>query len=477
MSQTEERENEEGESECELDAAVQQPADEELLQACSESSVAEVKAAQRKGANWNATDDGGRSGLMFTCMREPGGAVVPIVRLLLRKKCPVSQCDGSGWNALHFACECSTAEVVRLLLQADKKAAGRLTDDGSTCLMKCAGNGNSEEAVKIATLLLGCGCPVNATDSRGRTALMDAALLGCMQMVSLLIARGADVSARDEDHWTALHFACVNGAFGREVMPVLCAAGADVTAEDKAGYTCFDVALMRSKAMADAMVPFLPAGFSQSRLLSSEADPVGSLTCATEHGASVSDNDFAVGVFDGEWSHAVLWADLRNGLPILLDDSDNDAFRALLESKDAKLWKWASSELPHQHPTTGDTVFHVLCRSEALNVSDKLAVLADLRLHYRNPLTPNYRNELCVQLAKEPELKKALQEYACWQPYWQAMEWFGPLFQKRAFALLLVCYRLKAKHPKLLAGLNRDIRHLLVKYASGVEYIYVPSKQ
>jgi hypothetical protein len=56
------------------------------------------------------------------------------------------------------------------------------------------------------------------------------------------------------------------------------------------------------------------------------------------------------------------------------------------------------------------------------------------------------------------------------------MHWFGPLFQQRVFALLLVCYRFKAQHPKLLAGLNRDIRHLLVKYASRVEYIYVPSK-
>jgi hypothetical protein len=99
----------------------------------------------------------------------------------------------------------------------------------------------------------------------------------------------------------------------------------------------------------------------------------------------------------------------------------------------------------------------------------------DLKRRYRNPLLPNYRNELCVQLAAEPELKKALQEYACWQPNRRAMEWFGPLFQKRAQALLLVCYRLKTQDPKKLAGLNRDIRHLLVKYASCVECIYVPT--
>jgi hypothetical protein len=47
--------------------------------------------------------------------------------------------------------------------------------------------------------------------------------------------------------------------------------------------------------------------------------------------------------------------------------------------------------------------------------------------------------------------------------------------QRRAWALPLVCNRLKRDHPKRLAGLNRDVRHLLVKYASMVEYIYVPS--
>jgi hypothetical protein len=229
--------------------------------------------------------------------------------------------------------------------------------------------------------------------------------------------------------------------------------------------------------MADAMVPFLPAGFKQSRVMGSKADPVGSATSAVEHGVILSLSKFAQNASSGKWSSAQGWAHLRNGKPIRLDDSQNDVFRTLVRSADAELWKWASSELPHQHQITGDTVFHLLCRTEALPIKQKLAVLADLKKHYRNPLTPNYRNELCVQLAKEPELKNALQQYTCWQPHRLAMEWFGPLFQKRAFAVLLVCYRLKTMHPKVLAGLNRDIRHLLVKYASRVEYIYVPSKQ
>jgi ankyrin repeat protein len=477
MSTKRERENEEAESVSEVDAAAQGAADQDFLQACSSGTLVEVKAALRKGASFIAVDAEGRTGLMRTCWSSRPPAV-PIVKLLLRKKCPVSQCDQSGSNALHFACAYSSAEVVQLLLEANASAAMLVNSGCATPLMICTNNSNVEEALKIATLLLDAGCPVNAADNGGATALMSAAASSGPQMVSLLIARGADVHARDQNLATALHFACGNGVYGREMIPLLCAAGADVMAQCKDGYTPFDEALGRSKAVADAMAPFVPAGFRQSGQVGSEADPIGSATSSVEHGAELSSGNFANDVSDGDWSYAQCWADLRNGRPILLDDSENDAFRVLLRSKDAGLWKWASSEPQmQQHPITGDTVFHLLCRSEALTIKQKLIVLADLKLHYRNPLVPNYRNELCVTLAREPELKKALQEYACWQPHRLATEWFGPLFQKRAFALLLVCYRLKAQHPKLLAGLNRDIRHLLVKYASRVEYIYVPSKQ
>jgi ankyrin repeat protein len=108
MSQKREREAEE-DSESELDPAAQQVADEELLEACFSGTIVEVKAALRKGANWNATDDERRFGLMLACAREPSDAVAPIVKLLLRKKCPVSQCDNSGCNALHYACMHSSA--------------------------------------------------------------------------------------------------------------------------------------------------------------------------------------------------------------------------------------------------------------------------------------------------------------------------------------------------------------------------------
>jgi hypothetical protein len=54
-----EREDKEAESDSDVDDAVQQAADAELLKACSEGTVVEVKAALRKGARVNAV--GGRA--------------------------------------------------------------------------------------------------------------------------------------------------------------------------------------------------------------------------------------------------------------------------------------------------------------------------------------------------------------------------------------------------------------------------------
>jgi hypothetical protein len=469
------RERAEGDSDSELDATAQQAADAELLIACFIGTVAHVKAALQKGASFVAVDAHGQTGLSLACQRQPVDDVVQIIEILLRKRCPVGLGDKKGWNALHHVCVRSSAKVAQLLIAADKSAAARVTDTYASCLLLRLKNKSVEESLKIATLLLQSGCYIDAADVRGKTPLMRAAQRGRLEMLAFLISRGARLDATDMSNKTALHWACWDGAVGHEAIALLCRAGASVTAKAGNGFTAFDRALESSGPMAEAMVPFLPAGFVQGRVVFCTADPVGSMACAVKCGATVSRTEFASEI--EEWLDNEGWVHLRNGMPLFLNNSpERDALRALTRSGNAELWKWASSEPQmQQHPITGDTVFHLLCLADKLTVEQKLVVLADLKKHYRNPLTPNYRNELCITLAREPEVKKALQEYACWQPHWLSMEWFGPLFQQRAFALLLVCYRIKREHPKALEGLNRDIRHLLVKYASRVECIYVPS--
>jgi hypothetical protein len=399
------------------------------------------------------------------------------VKLLLSRGFSARCYDNYGCTALHAACRFSSAEVVQLLLETDPKAADVssvkvLQSGGDSPLIICCKRGD-EEAVKIATLLLDCRADVDAIGAYGLTPLICAAEHGRPELVALLLRRRAFVRCKDKDTDTVLHHVMKNALHGRDIIPLLCDAGADpmvIGAEDE---TPFDFAVQHSGVMAEALVPFLPAAFRPNRIRTCELDPIGSLVWCARLGAYSSRREFAE-----HWTRNKMpsWAFLRNGRRLLLDNSAHDVFGSLQRCRNVELWVWASSELPHQHPLTGDTVFHLLCRSDSLTTEEKLDVLADLRRHHRNPLTPNYRNELCVELTNDAELKKALQSYMCWQPERLVMEWFGPFFQQRAWALLLVCKRLKSEHPKRLAGLNRDIRYLLVKYASRLEHIYVPSK-
>jgi hypothetical protein len=167
----------------------------------------------------------------------------------------------------------------------------------------------------------------------------------------------------------------VNGAFGGQIIPILCAYGASALALCTARCTAFEYAMMTSKAMADAMVPFLPVGFVQRQKMMCFSDPVGSLVCAVEHGVVLPRPFSRHYQDDTKIVCAQFWGDLRAGTPCLLDDSEDDALRSMLRSNDAKLWKWASSEPQmQQHPITGETIFHLLCRTEALDVQAKLAV-------------------------------------------------------------------------------------------------------
>ncbi len=459
----------------ELGREEQQKADKALLTACELGSTQDVKLALRDGAMCSATVTGGRTGLALACLREDWDASLPVVKLLLSTGCfSVRASNDFGENALHAACCRSSGEVVRLLLEADPNAIAIPTANpkpngvnGMTPLMGCCVR-HDQEAAKIAALLLDRGCDVNAKRCDGLTALHCAARWGQTETVALLLARGADVQALSCSGRNALHCACLNGAFGRDIIPILCAAGVDVVVLDKHGASPFFNAVASSGAMAEALAPFVPEDFELEEPALCEADPVGSIVWSAKYGQRPSKSAFA----KAEDSFHARWGHLRNGRPLRLDESEHDVFCALEQSSCVTLWKWASSELPHQHPVTGDTVFHLLCRSEAMDLQSKLLVLADLKLHYRDPLTPNFWNELCIDLTKDAKLKEALQPYMCWQPDKRVMEWFGPFFQKRSFALLLVCYRLKKCHPKRLAGLNKDIRHLLVLYMSRVEYIY-----
>jgi ankyrin repeat protein len=97
--------------------------------------------------------------------------------------------------------------------------------------------------------LLDAGCPVDARDSHGQTALMNAARLGHIDVVRLLVARGANLDVTAKFRLSALMLAIVNGH--EEVAGLLVDAGADLAIRGgKGAYgfydkTAFDLAAAR----------------------------------------------------------------------------------------------------------------------------------------------------------------------------------------------------------------------------------------
>jgi len=138
-----------------------------------------------------------------------------------------------------------------------------LTDnDRLTPLMAAAWNCHLD----VATLLLERKANVNASNSNGDTALMNAAQ-SCDdgKMVALLLRAGASVNSRDKKGDTALTTAAF---YGNELAVIeLVAAGADVNAKTVAGETALTIAKARAvgrKPSHDRISMFLQT-FSSSQ--------------------------------------------------------------------------------------------------------------------------------------------------------------------------------------------------------------------
>ena len=189
------------------------------------------------GANLDATDKEGKTALHWAAMSGEND----VLRLLIRCGSNVNRHDHYGsYTALHLAVACSAhnsaIETVDILLAAgaDIHACTRW---GTTALISAAIRGHQP----LVEHLLSCGADVDARSYDGKTPLLTVAKLGIVLnqngMVTLLLDHGADVSAKDREGCTAMHWAAL---YERSALAeLLLSRGAEINARDRTGKTPF----------------------------------------------------------------------------------------------------------------------------------------------------------------------------------------------------------------------------------------------
>ena len=117
-------------------------------------------------------------------------AATPIVPPTIRELV-LSATDGDGASALHHACRLGHEAIVRLLLAGGARVDARSSTDGSTPLHWAANRNN----VASCRLLLAAHADASRTNEWGSTALENAQIRGCYDVVQLLSEAAHDHEA------------------------------------------------------------------------------------------------------------------------------------------------------------------------------------------------------------------------------------------------------------------------------------------
>jgi ankyrin repeat protein len=170
---------------------------------------------------------------LMTAAREGDAAAV---NRLIAAGADVNEANAGGATALMFATLSGDPMVTSLLLRA-----GARTDSkaklGWTALALAAVKGYTE----VGEVLLDAGASQGVRDAYGWTPLMRAVDRKRIDFVRLLLQKpGADLAIRQEDDATVLHIAAASGDL--DIVRLLVAHGADRSARDRNGNTAAEIA-------------------------------------------------------------------------------------------------------------------------------------------------------------------------------------------------------------------------------------------
>ncbi len=177
-----------------------------LMMAVLKRSKQIVEVLLTAGANVNATSEIGDTSLTMAV----ASGDTEIVDLLIERGADLTVRDKYGSTVLHKAARESDGEMMKRLLATGVDPNLKDSED-NTPLIIAPGNLDvvTGKSIDIVRLLIEKGADVNAKNKYGGTPLH--AAIGSEQTVKLLLEHGADVNAKNNDAWTPLEVALLRG--------------------------------------------------------------------------------------------------------------------------------------------------------------------------------------------------------------------------------------------------------------------------
>lgn len=204
--------------------------DQRLLNAAKQGQLELIKSLVDTGANLDAKDTNGRTGLMLAA--EMGRTKV--LRYLLSKGVDVDMRDKGGMTAVACAALNGRTSCVRALINAGCDVNNRCSS-GVTPLHRAAGG----DHVEVVSLLVKAGANLEARNIFGHRPLHRAVITAFPRATAALLEHGCDVNAPVCSETTSLMIAAARGY--TDIVRILLAYNADVKLTSK-GKTALELA-------------------------------------------------------------------------------------------------------------------------------------------------------------------------------------------------------------------------------------------
>jgi len=149
--------------------------------------------------------------------------------------------SGYYTTAIREAVEHGQIDTIKSLLEKKPELISARYDGGYSLLSVAIWFGNSSSTIDVIELLISKGADVNAKTNSDRTPLHEVAGLGENEVIKLLLDSGAEVNAKTHIGITPLHCAALNGRHNGTIQ-LLLDNGADIHAKDSFGITVLETA-------------------------------------------------------------------------------------------------------------------------------------------------------------------------------------------------------------------------------------------